>query len=745
MEPTPRSARPGRNALRAATWIVAAAALLDVAGLAAWWGYTTWRLGRVELTNDGPPLTVQVLDASDDTAIGEPIELVTRAMLALPDGDYRLRVTGSGRLGRIIRLAVNRGETVIQPLTLDDSRLLGEAPVQPMGGQEPPRKEPIAFAPDTVALELTPGKSDLIEWSNTRLSRRDAVTGQIIWDALEAQKPGKPPRAYHPWLLWFAGNSRGARLIQPAPDLNGDGTRDLVWSVPTADAFLAVSGKDGTVLWTYLAELDGPGGAYPDGPELPGPFRRAGRPGFVFGEPAVADIDRDGVPDLIASMAFQEFPAEAARRSASTARRGVSNNQNLFWRIVMAISGGSGRLIWSHAIDATFKPITAQWNWPVAILRGRTASTVGILDGKTWRGLDPATGRPKPGSIDLGFEPARPLQYGDLDGDGDPEILAVGPGTGPNQHSLAAFSIATGRPLWTAAVNATLQVPFGMAESPAWPVIFDLDGDGRAEIVVADSGTLDPANGYRGVRMIDGSSGRTRWIRPMRPDTKGQDGLLDVVDAPDLDGDGTRDLVATSIFLGRTPINGNQGSAAEPERIYAEALSGKDGRPLWWWQVATPTDQFTIVGAPQWWGRGPDGWPLLAVAILNQNPQFGMTRGNRPSDAYPPMVHMLEASTGRRGPDTPGYHPAPRDRPGRRRPHGPVGRTPGRAPPSEARAPKPGGRSAASSRRAARFPSRLGPATGRRPGRRRDRRHTDRRLEGPRRGPNPRLARLDGG
>ncbi len=151
MEPTPRSARPGRNALRAATWIVAAAALLDVAGLAAWWGYTTWRLGRVELTNDGPPLTVQVLDASDDTAIGEPIELVTRAMLALPDGDYRLRVTGSGRLGRIIRLAVNRGESVIQPLTLDDSRLLGEAPVQPMGGQEPPRKEPIALAPDTVA------------------------------------------------------------------------------------------------------------------------------------------------------------------------------------------------------------------------------------------------------------------------------------------------------------------------------------------------------------------------------------------------------------------------------------------------------------------------------------------------------------------------------------------------------------------------------------------------------------------
>ena len=187
-----------------------------------------------------------------------------------------------------------------------------------------------------------------------------------------------------------------------------------------------------------------------------------------------------------------------------------------------------------------------------------------------------------------------------------------------------------------------------MAESPAWPVMFDLDGDGRAEIVVADSGALDPANGYRGVRMIDGSSGRTRWIRPMRPDTKGQDGLLDVVDAPDLDGDGTRDLVATSIFLGRTPINGNQGSAAEPERIYAEALSGKDGRPLWWWQVATPTDQFTIVGRPQWWGRGPDGWPLLAVAILNQNPQFGMmTRGNRPSDAYPPMVHMLEASTGR--------------------------------------------------------------------------------------------------
>ena len=68
---------------------------------------------------------MQVLDESGVQPVGEPVNLVTRTTLVLPDGEYRLRVNGGGRLGRTFRLAVNRGETIAYALSLDEGRLLG--------------------------------------------------------------------------------------------------------------------------------------------------------------------------------------------------------------------------------------------------------------------------------------------------------------------------------------------------------------------------------------------------------------------------------------------------------------------------------------------------------------------------------------------------------------------------------------------------------------------------------------------
>ena len=78
-------------------------------------GLSEWRLGRIELTNDGPMLTVQVLDEPGEHPLGEPVEVFKKWMLALPDGEYRLRVEGGGRLGRTYRFAINRGETIAPP------------------------------------------------------------------------------------------------------------------------------------------------------------------------------------------------------------------------------------------------------------------------------------------------------------------------------------------------------------------------------------------------------------------------------------------------------------------------------------------------------------------------------------------------------------------------------------------------------------------------------------------------------
>ncbi len=314
----------------------------------------------------------------------------------------------------------------------------------------------------------------------------------------------------------------------------------------------------------------------------------------------------------------------------------------------MAISGRSGTRLWSHTVDPAFTTIRRRFGVkPATPVQGRQVSIVAIVDGTVWRGLDPATGRPRYGPIDMGFEPVRPLQYADLDGDSEPDVIALGPGPTGKSQSLSAFSIATGRPLWAVTVNAAYETPYDNTTAAPWPLVVDVNGDGRSEIVVPDSGALDPRNGYRAARMLDGSTGEPRWTRPMRPDTKADDGLLHIVDAPDLDRDGFRDLVTTSIFIGRQPATSSQGGPGEPERVYVDALSGKDGRPLWWWHVEIPTDQFTFVATPRWWGRGADGWPLLAVPIGGRHPQFGHIRRGSPSELYPSMVHMLEASTGR--------------------------------------------------------------------------------------------------
>ena len=54
----------------------------------------------------------QVLPEAGDEPLGEPFHVIGRwTTLALPAGDYRLRVHGVGRLGRTYRFAVNRGET----------------------------------------------------------------------------------------------------------------------------------------------------------------------------------------------------------------------------------------------------------------------------------------------------------------------------------------------------------------------------------------------------------------------------------------------------------------------------------------------------------------------------------------------------------------------------------------------------------------------------------------------------------
>ena len=108
-----------KRAFRDRALAVVATLLVLLIGLGGWCWYSQWRLGRIVLTNHGIPLLVQELPESGDEPLDEPFDLVHRSTLALPAGDYRLRVNGVGRLGRTYRFAVNRGETITYELSLD--------------------------------------------------------------------------------------------------------------------------------------------------------------------------------------------------------------------------------------------------------------------------------------------------------------------------------------------------------------------------------------------------------------------------------------------------------------------------------------------------------------------------------------------------------------------------------------------------------------------------------------------------
>jgi hypothetical protein len=188
--------------------------------LGGWHYYSEWRLGRIVLTTDGPPLAAEVLPAfSGDQPMGEPFDVGARTVLTLPAGDYRLRVKAAGLMSQTYRVAVNRGETRTHHLTLDDDRLLGT--------------ESIPFSLVIEAVMLTPGKADLIEWNGETLIRRDGSTGKPVWDTARPERPWgreRDPVTAIRRLSRFGDEKRPGQLVQPATDLDGDGTGDLIWA-----------------------------------------------------------------------------------------------------------------------------------------------------------------------------------------------------------------------------------------------------------------------------------------------------------------------------------------------------------------------------------------------------------------------------------------------------------------------------------------------------------------------------------
>jgi outer membrane protein assembly factor BamB/predicted Ser/Thr protein kinase len=625
-----RYVRQRKKSLTGAGLATAATVLIMLGALGAWRYYTDWRIGRVVLTTEGPSLSAQLLNEAGDEPIGEPFSIGARSTLALPAGDYRLRVQTPGVMGQTYRLALKRGETGTFHLTLADDRLLARENL-PVGR--------------VVAVELTAGKADFIEWTGETLIRRDGSTGSPIWDSAHPKRPwgaGHDPADRLRGVSKISEQILPGAIVLPAPDLNGDGTGDLVWPIPGPPSFLALSGKDGSLLWADGARA---------GLLLPKSDAKAPHLARIMGTPAMADVDGDGSTDLIAEFAVFDDPKGLVAQVDLTDRGGVGNQIVIDGqRVVVAVSGRSGKELWNYAVDP--KPTAMQpdaFDNGIQYVPGPNGPVVVVVAGSTWIGLDPATGRLRRPPIEFGFEPVQPIQHVDLDGDGTIEILALEPSkfeplTDP---TLVALSMATGERAWT---NKPMPFyrPMPRVRVRDWPLVADLDGDGGCEVVVPHLDRLGWQGGSSGgIRMLDGRTGQPRWDCPLYPGMKyTYDSLIHLLGTPDLDADGVRDLIVVSRYTGRLPNETFVEKVREPSRIYVDAVSGKNGQKLWHWRTDLNHEDTTPVGPPFWWGRGPDGWPMLALAI-GDGEATGTVAKNPYFTADPPVVHVLAVASGR--------------------------------------------------------------------------------------------------
>ncbi len=557
-----------RRTVGVAAAAAVAAVLLASGAALGWTAYTRSQLANLGLTTNEPHLAAEILQAETGESIVPGVSLPTRQPLDLPAGAYRVRLSAPEKPTETYDLRLFQGESRSFDVRLGESQLwepLDESTFQPL------------------ILVEDAGTTSIVQLVSQKFRRLDGATGALLWEfdptapfhdtrtnsvQIPESSRSEFNRQIHGFELIRAnGMNLKPALVQPLPDLDADGAGDLVWAGRNAPALWAFSGKpdekgQGRELWLFKAD----GG------------------GAVVGRPAVLDVDDDGTPDLIAT-----FQVNAQ-----------------FW--IEAVSGRSGSSLWRF--DPPAQSSLNSRNAPqlsAHTARLGTSDRIIIARGEGLAILDKASGKLLWEHTVGGQIVCDPILK-DLDADGNPDALLVVQGT--QGQRLVAVSPSRRAELWSRALQASRPVggTAGSESDPDWPLVVDLDGNGAAEVIVPASTTLGAAN-WTGVEALRGTDGEPLWRQRVR--TPFSPAQVDrMIAGPDLDGDGHRELFVTLVAS-------EKGRSYRPEAsLYVDAISGRDGRRLWWWRRPT-SENGDKLGPLRWWGPGTDGWPQLLVTLVS--------------------------------------------------------------------------------------------------------------------------------
>ncbi len=541
----------------------AVSVLLILGAVLGWQWYTAWRQGQFVLTSDGPALDAEVLDARDEP-IMPAFTVPTRQPVSLPAGTHRVRISGPRRLSETYSLLVERG--------LERSFEIGPSDRESW--------EPLDVTKGFEIVNLD-GRSDVILVNEKGLQRIHGGTGKPIWERNVDIKvrPAQDGWIDYDWkrlsqMEWVLKMGIQPWLVRPAPELDRDGTRYLVWAgraragMDGVPWLLAVSAPDGKVKWCFRSQ--------------------ASQGGAAVCPPIAADVDGDGKPDLVAVFA-----------------RSWDNPPHQEW--AEAVSGKTGESIWRHTFGQ--QPWNDQQRYAATVTKVGDKRVVVIVAGRRLVGLDVHTGKEVWPVRDLGFEPTGTPVFVDLLGQGEVAVLLV------EGNRLTALSPASGQTLW----QKTLQTGREGIDrrDPPWPVVADLDGDGKPEIIVpynADKSDVNSQRQFLGIDVLDGATGKTLWKRRLIRAL--YDGLLapqHILAGPDLDGDGRRDLFTAGVIFPPQSAHSYYGGVPS---LVVEASSGVDGRTRWRsLQPITNFHESARVGSLRLGLPGADGHPQLVVTL----------------------------------------------------------------------------------------------------------------------------------
>ncbi len=251
-----------------------------------------------------------------------------------------------------------------------------------------------------------------------------------------------------------------------AADIDGDGRKDLVVSVPSGQ--ILVLGPGGSPL-----------------PGWPRTFENLPQPAFPVGEPAVGDLDGDGSPEIVTCVVSEtpmrrNFFLYAMRADGTDLRYDDPSRPG--WPILLRDAGNDS----SSCSNTPTLLADLDGDGSLEVIRGMSKGTILGFDhfGKPLPG---PVGKPLPGPgwpVRLGLdkqaqtrEVNADLVAADLNGDGKLDVVFVESGVAPR---LAAVSydgqLLDGFPMWLEKL--------GIVDRQA-PVVADLDGDGHPEVVQA--------------------------------------------------------------------------------------------------------------------------------------------------------------------------------------------------------------------------------------------------------------------